>query len=67
MSVINTNRTLCIPMYFLFQIPYFLTTSLAMKSIGLTDTENNMKGTIKSVGLGTAISVGALLVSYFPA
>lgn len=62
MSVINTNRTLCIPMYFLFQIPYFLCTSLAMKSIGLTNTEDNRKGTIKSIALGTGVSVGGLLI-----
>ena len=62
MSLINTNRTLLIPMYFLFQIPYFLTSSLALKSIGITNTEDSKKGTLKSIGFGTLISVGGLFL-----
>jgi uncharacterized protein len=64
-SLINTNRTLCILMYFLFQIPYFLTSSLAFKSIGITNTEDNKKGTLKSIGFGTGIAVGGLFLLWF--
>jgi len=62
MSLINTNRTLLIPMYFLFQIPYFLTTSLAFKSIGITNTPDTKKGFAKSLGLCTVVSVGGLFL-----
>ncbi|MGN1163286.1 MAG: hypothetical protein ACI4S4_00625, partial [Candidatus Ornithospirochaeta sp.] len=62
LSTINTHRTLCIVMYFLFQIPYFLTSSLAVKSIGLTETEDNPKGMAKSLLAGTAVTVLGLFI-----
>ncbi len=62
MSRIEPNRTMCIVMYFIFLIPYFLTSSLALKSIGLLNTENNVKGTVKSIILGTVVTVGGLLL-----
>lgn len=62
LSTINTNRSLCILMYFLFQIPYFLTSSLALKSIGVAETEDTMKGTLKSILVGTICTVVGLLV-----
>lgn len=62
LSVIKPNRTLCVVMYFLFQIPYFLTSSLAFKSIGITDTEDSGKGLAKSIGLGAAISIGGVFL-----
>lgn len=61
-SPINVNRTLCVVMYFLFQIPYFLTSSLAMKSIGLDKTEDNAKGNLKTILLGMLVSMGALFL-----
>ncbi len=65
MNTIKTNRTLCIPMYFLFQMPYFLTSSLAMKSLGIGDGEDNGKGTFKTVALGTLINLGGLFLLWF--
>lgn len=56
-SKINVNRTLCILMYFIFQIPYFLTSSLALKSVGCAETEDDLKGTLKSIGVGTLLTV----------
>lgn len=56
-SKININRTLAIVMYFLFQIPYFLTSSLALKSVGVAETDDDWKGTLKSIGLGTLLTV----------
>lgn len=62
LSKINVNRTLCILMYFLFQIPYFLTSSLALKSVGCAETEDDWKGTLKSIGLGTLLTVFAVFL-----
>ena len=62
MSLINPTRTFAFPVYFLFLVPYFLTTSLAFKSIGLTDTEDDTKGMLKSIGLGTALTVGGVFL-----
>jgi hypothetical protein len=61
-NTIKFNRTLCILMYFLFQIPYFLTSSLAMKSVGIGDGDDSVKGTLKTVVLGTLISLGGLFL-----
>ena len=62
MNTIKTNRTLCVPMYFLFQVPYFLTSSLAMKSLGIGDGDDSGKGTFKTVVLGTLINLGGLFL-----
>lgn len=62
LTPIQTNRTLCVVMYFLFQIPYFLASSLAVRSIGLNDTEDTPRQNAKSILLGTLVSVGGLFV-----
>ena len=61
-NTIKPNRTLCVVMYFLFQIPYFLTSSLAMKSVGVGEGDDSTKGTLKTVVLGTLINLGALFI-----
>lgn len=62
MGTMNTNRTLAFIMYFLFQIPYFITSSLALKSVGVGEDEDGWKGTLKSIGLGTVLTVLGLLL-----
>ena len=63
LNTIKPNRTLCIVMYFLFQIPYFLTSSLAMKSLTGVGSEEGKKGdTIKAVLLTTLVSMGGLFL-----
>ena len=62
MDTINPNRTLAFIMYIFFQIPYFLTSSLALKSVGVAETEDDWKGTLKSIGLGTVLTVLGLLL-----
>ena len=62
MSKINVNRTLAIVMYFLFQIPYFLISNLTFKSIGIDNTEDSIKGTIKSILWGMLLTVGGLFL-----
>ena len=49
-------------MYVLFQIPYFLSSSLALKSVGVGETEDKLKGTLKSIGIGTVLTVLGLLL-----
>lgn len=61
-SPINVNRTLCVVMYFLFQIPYFLTSSLAMKSIGIDKTEDTGKGSLKTILMGMLVSMAGLFL-----
>ncbi|MBR6299927.1 MAG: alpha/beta hydrolase [Clostridia bacterium] len=61
-NTIKPNRTLCILMYFLFQIPYFLTSSLAMKSIGIGEGDDSVKGTLKTTLLGTLINLGGVFL-----
>ena len=67
MSTVSPKRTLAIFMYFLFQIPYFLLGNLAFRSVGLTEFEDSRKGTIKSIALGTLLTVGVIFVfwAYF--
>lgn len=62
MDTINTNRTLAVIMYIFFQIPYFVTSSLALKSVGVAETKDDWKGTLKSIGLGTILTVLGLLL-----
>jgi len=62
MSLINPTRTFAFPVYFLFLVPYFVTTSLAFKSIGITETSDDIKGMLKSIGMGTGITVGGLFL-----
>lgn len=61
-NTVKSNRTLTLIMYFFFQIPYFLTSSLAMKSIGIGDGDDSGKGTLKTVAIGTVISLGLLFL-----
>ncbi|MBQ0070951.1 MAG: alpha/beta hydrolase, partial [Spirochaetales bacterium] len=62
MATLNVNRTFCVFMYVLFQIPYFLCSSLALKSVGVGETEDNAKGTLKSILIGTVLTVLGLLL-----
>lgn len=61
-NTIKPNRTLTLIMYFFFQVPYFFTSSLAMKSIGIGDGDDSGKGTLKTVVIGTLISLGGLFL-----
>lgn len=65
MNTIKPNRTFLILMYFLFQIPYFLTSSLAMKSIGIGEGDDSGKGTFKTLCIGTLINLGLLFLLWF--
>ena len=63
LNTIKPNRTLCVVMYFLFQIPYFLTSSLAMKSLSVDRIGEGKKGsTVKAVGVTALISMGGLFL-----
>ncbi len=62
MATLNVNRTLAVVMYVIFQIPYFLCSSLALKSVGVGETEDNTKGTLKSILIGTVLTVLGLLL-----
>lgn len=62
MSLINPNRSLAFPVYFLFLVPYFVTTSLAFQSIGITNTPDDTKGMLKSIGMGSGVAVGGLFL-----
>ncbi len=62
MSVINTNRTFAVLMYFIFLIPYFLVSSLALRSIGINDMEDTGKGLLKTTAAGSAITVGGIFL-----
>ena len=64
MNTVKPNRTLTYVMYFLFQIPYFLISSLAYKSILATKEEEDNKGIVKTVGLTTLIAMGGLLLMW---
>ncbi len=61
-SPLNPKRTGAVVMYFLFQIPYFLTSSLAMKALGTDKYENNTKGILKTIGWGMLVSVGGIFL-----
>ena len=63
LNTLKANRTLCVVMYFLFQIPYFLTSSLAMKSLSVDRIGEGKKGsTAKAVGVTALISMGGLFL-----
>lgn len=63
LNTIKTNRTLCVIMYFIFQIPYFLISSLAMKSLSIDKNGESKKGgTVKVVAITTLISMGGLFL-----
>ncbi len=62
LTPLKPNRTLCMFVYFLFQIPYFLTSSLVMKSISSNTKETNAFKTILS---SICISVGGLFLLWF--
>lgn len=64
LNTLKTNRTLAFVMYFLFQIPYFLCSSLAYKSIGVGEGDDSGKGIAKTVGITTLISMGGLLLMW---
>lgn len=62
LSTISTKRTLAMFMYFLFQIPYFILSSLAFKSLGFADGGDDAKSKAKSIALTILFSVGSLLI-----
>ena len=62
LSTVKANRSWVFIVYFLFQIPYFLTSTLAMKSVGVTDSDGSEKGFWKSVGIGSLIAMGGLFL-----
>jgi len=61
MRTINANRTFIFFMYFLFLIPYFLSSTLAARSLGLNG-DGTTKTTVKNVILMTVIAIGGLLI-----
>jgi len=61
-STISTKRTLAMFMYFLFQIPYFILSSLAFKSLGFTEGGDDAKSQAKSIALTVLFSVGSLFI-----
>lgn len=64
MNTVKPNRTLTFVMYFLFQIPYFLTSSLAYKSLSVDKGDDSGKSIGKTVGLTTLISMGGLFLMW---
>ena len=58
---IPANRSFIFFMYFLFLIPYFLSSTLAARSLGLVG-DGTTKTTVKNVSIFTAIAIGGLLV-----
>lgn len=63
-STINPNRWFIFVIYFLFQIPYFVISSLAFKSLGITEGPKTGKGTATIVLKIVLVSVG-LLFAYW--
>lgn len=59
LSTISTKRTFAAFMFFLFQIPYFVISSLAFKSLGFAEGKTS---TVKSVALTVLFSVGSLFI-----
>ena len=61
MRTISANRSFIFFMYFLFLVPYFLSSTLAARSLGFNGDGTN-KTAAKNVGIMTAIAVGGLLI-----
>lgn len=64
-SPIDPRRSWCVLMYFLFQIPYFLSSSLAFKAIGLDRTKDDGRGIAKTLLAGIGVAVGSLFLLWF--
>ncbi|MHC1692927.1 MAG: hypothetical protein AB9828_07865 [Sphaerochaetaceae bacterium] len=62
LSTIHPRRTLAVFIYFLFQIPYFLVSSLAYKSIGITEGGDDTKNILKTIGLSVLFSLCLLFL-----
>lgn len=62
---IDPRRSWCVLMYFLFQIPYFLSSSLAFKAIGLDRTKDDGRGIAKTLLAGIGVAVGSLFLLWF--
>lgn len=58
---IDANRTFIFLIYFLFSVPYFLSSSLVARTLGLNG-DGTAKTTMKNVCIFTAIAVGGLFV-----
>lgn len=61
LRTLDANRTRIFFVYFLMSVPYFLSTSLAAKTLGITGDGTN-KTAFKNVGIMSAISLGGLLL-----
>ena len=61
LRTIDANRTFIFLVYFLFLTPYFLSSTLAARALGLIG-DGTAKTTAKNVAIFTAIAVGGLLV-----
>ena len=61
MRTIKAERSFIFFMYFLFLVPYFLSSTLAARSLGLNG-DGTAKTTAKNVGIMTAIAIGGLLI-----
>ena len=58
---IDANRSFIFFIYFLFSVPYFLSSSLVAKTLGLNG-DGTAKTTAKNIGIFTAIAIGGLLI-----
>lgn len=61
LRTLEANRTFIFVIYFLFSIPYFLSSSLVARTLGLNG-DGTKKTTLKNIGIFTAISIGGLLI-----
>lgn len=62
LSLIHRKRVPAFFMYFLFQIPYFLVSSLAFRSLGIGEGEDDGKTILKTIGISLGVSVGLLFL-----
>lgn len=61
MRTINANRSFIFVMYFIFLVPYFLSSTLAARSLGLNG-DGTTKTTVKNVIIMTLVAIGGLLI-----
>ena len=61
LRTIDANRTAIFFVYFLMSVPYFLTNSLAAKSLGING-DGTTKTAAKNVGIMTLIALGGLFL-----
>ena len=61
LRTLAANRTGIFFIYFLMSVPYFLSSSLAAKSLGIRG-DGTMKTNVKNVGIMSAIAIGGLFI-----